>query len=124
MDSFLEYMIEQKRSAGITIKKILLYFASFILGFVVTAIMLVISFETITFMPLVIIAFLYGAFGESSITKNGSSVTMTTINKDDICDSKYAIIKCTSSDVINVTARQTTGWTQKMPIGTAIFKIS
>lgn len=62
MDSFIEYMIEQKRSPVIKFKKALIYLAAIFVSMIISFILMVISFQTVSMVPITILGILYGAY--------------------------------------------------------------
>jgi len=62
MDSFLEYMIEQKRKPIVKLKKALIYIAAIFLSLILSFILMLISAQAVSMIPITILALLYGAY--------------------------------------------------------------
>lgn len=66
MDSFIEYMIKQRKTASALVKKILVYFAALIVSLLVTAITLIFPSMFMSLIPLAIVLIFYLAYRISS----------------------------------------------------------
>lgn len=62
MDSFIEYMIKQKRTPSVAFKKIMVYAAAFALSLIVMFISLIFPSVLLSISPLVIVALFYVAY--------------------------------------------------------------
>ncbi len=66
MDSFIEYMIKQKKSASAVFKKALIYFAAMVVSLIVTVVMLIFPSMFMSIIPLTIALIFYFAYRISS----------------------------------------------------------
>lgn len=62
MDSFIEYMIQQKKSASVTLKKLAIYFAALIMSLIVSIVMLIFPSILIGFMPMAVVLIFFIAY--------------------------------------------------------------
>ena len=62
MESFIEYMIAQKRTPSVIIKKALIYFAAFFVGLIVSVIMIMIPFNLVSIIPITLFFIFYSAY--------------------------------------------------------------
>ncbi len=62
MDSFIEYMIKQKKTPAITAKRLLVYFAAFMLSLVVIFISLIFPSMLLSLSPLAVLLIFYFAY--------------------------------------------------------------